>query len=44
MQRENIFREMKRRRHFEKNSEIKVRKEAESSRRRRKLDRKNNQD
>jgi small subunit ribosomal protein S21 len=42
MQREGIFREMKMGRHFEKPSEIKVRKKAESIRRRRKLDRKRN--
>ena len=40
MQREGVFREMKIRRHYEKPSEAKVRKEAESIRRRRKLDRK----
>jgi small subunit ribosomal protein S21 len=40
MQREGVFREMKMRRHFEKPSEERVRKEAESIRRRRKLDRK----
>lgn len=40
MQREGVFREMKMRRHFEKPSEARVRKEAESLRRRRKLDRK----
>jgi len=44
MQREGIFREMKMRRHFEKPSEAKVRKEAESVRRRRKLERKKNQE
>lgn len=37
MQREGIFREMKLRRHYEKPSEMKKRKEAESDRRRRKL-------
>lgn len=42
MQREGIFREMKMGRHFEKPSEAKVRKNAESIRRRRKLDRKRN--
>lgn len=42
MQREGIFREMKLRRHFEKPSEEKKRKEAEAVRRRRKLDRKRN--
>lgn len=40
MQREGIFREMKMGRHFEKPSEERVRKKAESLRRRRKLDRK----
>ncbi len=40
MQREGIFREMKLRRHFEKPSEAKKRKDAESDRRRRKLARK----
>jgi small subunit ribosomal protein S21 len=44
MQREGIFREMKMGRNFEKPSEAKVRKKAESVRRRRKLDRKLNQD
>ena len=44
MQREGIFREMKMGRHFEKPSEAKVRKQAESIRRRRKLDRKRNAD
>jgi small subunit ribosomal protein S21 len=44
MQREGVFREMKMRRHFEKPSEAKVRKEAESVRRRRKLERKKNQE
>ena len=42
MQREGIFREMKMGRHYEKPSEAKVRKEAESVRRRRKLERKKN--
>jgi len=42
MQREGIFREMKLRRHFEKPSEEKKRKNAESDRRRRKLARKKN--
>lgn len=42
MQREGIFREMKLRRHFEKPSEAKKRKDAESERRRRKLARKRN--
>ena len=40
MQREGIFREMKLRRHYEKPSEKKVREEAESIRRWRKLERK----
>ncbi|MCK5284899.1 MAG: 30S ribosomal protein S21 [Alphaproteobacteria bacterium] len=40
MQREGIFREMKLRRHYEKPSERKVREEAESIRRSRKMDRK----
>lgn len=40
MQREGIFREMKMRRHFEKPSEKRVREEAESVRRVRKLARK----
>lgn len=40
MQREGVFREMKLRRHYEKPSEKKVREEAESIRRCRKLDRK----
>lgn len=40
MQREGIFREMKLRRHYEKPSEAKKRKDAESERRRRKLARK----
>jgi small subunit ribosomal protein S21 len=42
MQREGVFREMKMGRHFEKPSERRVRKKAESVRRRRKLDRKRN--
>lgn len=42
MQREGIFREMKMGRHFEKPSEERVRKQAESIRRRRKLERKKN--
>ena len=42
MQREGIYREMKMRRHFEKPSEARVRKQAESIRRRRKLERKKN--
>jgi small subunit ribosomal protein S21 len=42
MQQEGIFRDMKRKRHFEKPSEVKVRKRAESIRRRRKLERKRN--
>lgn len=44
MQREGIFREMKLRRHFEKPSEEKKRKQAEAVRRRRKLDRKRHSD
>ena len=40
MQREGVFRVMKMKRHYEKPSEAKVRKEAESIRRRRKLSRK----
>lgn len=40
MQREGIFREMKRRRNYEKPSEKRVREEAESARRARKLARK----
>lgn len=40
LQREGVFREMKLRRHFEKPSEAKKRKAAESERRRRKLQRK----
>jgi small subunit ribosomal protein S21 len=40
MQREGIFRVIKMKRHFEKPSEAKVRKAAESLRRRRKLNRK----
>jgi small subunit ribosomal protein S21 len=40
MQREGIFREMKMRRHYEKPSEKRVREEAESIRRSRKLSRK----
>lgn len=42
MQREGVFREMKMGRHYEKPSEARVRKSAESVRRRRKLDRKRN--
>lgn len=42
MQREGVFREMKIKRHYEKPSEVKVRKKAESVRRRRKLQRKLN--
>jgi len=42
MQREGVFREMKKRRHYEKPSEVRVRKAAESVRRARKLARKNN--
>jgi len=44
MQREGIFRVMKMKRHYEAPSEAKVRKEAESKRRRRKLNRKRNWD
>lgn len=40
MQREGVFREMKMRKHYEKPSEKRVRVEAESKRRRRKLSRK----
>jgi small subunit ribosomal protein S21 len=40
MQREGIFREMKLRRHYEKPSERKARQQAESVRRQRKLERK----
>lgn len=40
MQREGVFREMKKRRHFEKPSEARVRKAAEAVRRARKLSRK----
>lgn len=40
MQREGIFREIKLRRHYEKPSEKKVREQAESIRRSRKMDRK----
>ncbi len=40
MQREGVFREMKKRRHYEKPSEVRVRKEAESVRRTRKVARK----
>lgn len=43
MQREGLFREMKLRRNFEKPSEVRKRKDAESDRRRRKLDRKRRQ-
>lgn len=42
MQRENVFREMKMGRHYEKPSEAKVRKKAESLRRSRKVMRKRN--
>lgn len=42
MQREGVFREMKMGRYYEKPSEMRVRKQAESKRRRRKLDRKRN--
>lgn len=41
MQREGIFREMKMRKHYEKPSEVRVRKSAESVRRARKLARRN---
>ena len=44
MQREGVFREMKMRRHYEKPSEARVRKHAESKRRRRKLERKRDSD
>ena len=44
MQREGIFRVMKMKRHYESPSEAKVRKEAESKRRRRKLNRKRSWD
>ena len=40
MQREGVFREMKLRRHYEKPSETRVRKEAEGQRRQRKAERK----
>lgn len=43
MQREGVFRKMKLGRHYEKPSEVKARKRAESERRRRKLDRKRRQ-
>lgn len=42
MQREGVYREMKKRRHYEKPSEVKVRKAAEAVRRARKLARKTN--
>lgn len=42
MQREGVYREMKKRRHYEKPSEVKVRKAAEAVRRARKLARKSN--
>ncbi len=42
LQREGVFREMKLRRHFEKPSERRVREQAESKRRMRKLQRKRN--
>lgn len=42
IQREGIFRKMKMSRHYEKPSEKRVREEAESIRRRRKLERKRN--
>jgi small subunit ribosomal protein S21 len=44
MQREGVFRVMKMKRHFEKPSEAKLRKKAESLRRRRKLNRKMSSD
>ena len=40
LQREGVYREMKKRRHFEKPSEIKTREKNEASRRYRKLERK----
>lgn len=40
MQREGVFRDIKKKRHFEKPSEARVRKQAESVRRLRKLERK----
>ena len=40
MQREGVFREMKLRRHFEKPSEARVRRDAEGKRRQRKAERK----
>lgn len=40
MQREGVFKEMKKRRHYEKPSEIRVRKSAEAVRRARKMARK----
>ncbi len=42
MQREGVFREMKKRRYYEKPSEVRVREAAESIRRVRKLARKSN--
>lgn len=42
LQREGIFKEVKRRKHFEKPSERKLRKRDESQRRKRKLERKRN--
>lgn len=44
MQREGVFRVMKMLRHYEKPSERRVREQAESLRRRRKVERKRNQD
>ncbi len=44
MQREGVFRVMKMLRHYEKPSERRVREEAESTRRRRKVERKRRQD
>jgi small subunit ribosomal protein S21 len=44
MQREGVYREMKKRRHYEKPSEVKVRKAAEAVRRARKLARKGSHD
>lgn len=44
MQREGLFREMKMRKHYEKPSERRVREQAESIRRKRKLSRKSNSD
>ena len=44
MQREGVFKEMKKRRHYEKPSEIRVRKSAEAVRRARKMARKSYDD